>query len=388
MTLAFYGKICISIKFKIDDKSIREENEMKKNYVYILIIIFGVILTFLIVGFLNTGDSLEEKNEVADEIEIEEDHTELEQIESEILENENPLTGLPTQSDEAIGLRPVAVMVSNVRASMPQNGIGAADLIFEIPIEGGATRLMAIYGDMTQIPQISPIRSARTYFPVIVLGFNPFFVHWGNDPSIDDPLNEMLGNDRFNGNFNTGGLFGRDQERLNAGFALDQTAYFNGVDFKERAENMNLPLELHTNQNTTGFLFNPYQEIVTPEDGNATNIHINFGGTTADLKFNEETRLYHKYFNGTTHIDGMTGEQLVFTNLFVLETDIWISANGHNDFNLAGTGFYFSDGGVKSITWEKGERLYIFDESGNEVRINRGKSYIAVTRYDSVIFES
>ena len=61
-------------------------------------------------------------------------------------ENMNLLTGLPTLSEEAIGKRPVAVMVNNVDAALPQYGISAADVIFEIPVEGDLTRLMALYG--------------------------------------------------------------------------------------------------------------------------------------------------------------------------------------------------------------------------------------------------
>ena len=60
--------------------------------------------------------------------------------------NVNLLTGLPTLTDGAIGKRPVAVMVNNVDAALPQYGISAADLIFELPVEYDLTRLMAVYG--------------------------------------------------------------------------------------------------------------------------------------------------------------------------------------------------------------------------------------------------
>lgn len=64
--------------------------------------------------------------------------------------NVNLLTGLPTLTDGAIGKRPVAVMVNNVDAALPQYGISAADLIFELPggirpdpFDGGVRRLHA-----------------------------------------------------------------------------------------------------------------------------------------------------------------------------------------------------------------------------------------------------
>ena len=56
--------------------------------------------------------------------------------EPEIPANQNLLTGLGDLSEEAIGKRPVAVMVNNVEKAMPQYGIGQADIIFEIPVEG------------------------------------------------------------------------------------------------------------------------------------------------------------------------------------------------------------------------------------------------------------
>ncbi len=43
--------------------------------------------------------------------------------------------------------RPVAVMVSNIKAALPQYGIDEADIVYELPVEGGITRLMAIYAD-------------------------------------------------------------------------------------------------------------------------------------------------------------------------------------------------------------------------------------------------
>ena len=69
------------------------------------------------------------------------------QVETQVAGNINLLTGMPDLTPEAIGKRPVAVMVNNVRKAFPQYGIEDADVIFEIPVEGGDTRFMALYGD-------------------------------------------------------------------------------------------------------------------------------------------------------------------------------------------------------------------------------------------------
>ena len=98
--------------------------------------------------------------------------------------NVNLLTGLPTLTDGAIGKRPVAVMVNNVDAALPQYGISAADLIFELPVEYDLTRLMAVYGDYTQVPDVCSVRSCRYYYPILAVGFDAVYVHWGIDPSL------------------------------------------------------------------------------------------------------------------------------------------------------------------------------------------------------------
>lgn len=104
----------------------------------------------------------------------------------------NLLTGLPTLTDGAIGKRPVAVMVNNVDAALPQYGISAADLIFELPVEYDLTRLMAVYGDYTQVPDVCSVRSCRYYYPILAVGFDAVYVHWGIDPTIaTETINSM-----------------------------------------------------------------------------------------------------------------------------------------------------------------------------------------------------
>ena len=93
--------------------------------------------------------------------------------------NQNLLTGIGDLTEEAIGKRPVAVMINNVKAALPQYGIAQADVIFEMPVEGDLTRLMALYADYTQMPDICAIRSCRYYYPAVAKGFDAFYVHWG-----------------------------------------------------------------------------------------------------------------------------------------------------------------------------------------------------------------
>lgn len=55
----------------------------------------------------------------------------------------------------------LAVKIDNVEDARPQTGLGSADVVYVEPVEGGLTRLMAVYFG-TPPPMIGPVRSART----------------------------------------------------------------------------------------------------------------------------------------------------------------------------------------------------------------------------------
>lgn len=70
------------------------------------------------------------------------------------------LTGLPLR-DAGQGRRPiVAVKIDNVAAAKPPAGLAEAELVVEEPVEGGLTRLMAVF-QRHDVPRVGPVRSAR-----------------------------------------------------------------------------------------------------------------------------------------------------------------------------------------------------------------------------------
>ena len=316
--------------------------------------------------------------------------------EEEIPANQNLLTGVPDLTDGAIGKQPVAVMVNNVSYAMPQYGVSQADIIFEIPVEGDATRFMALYGDYTQVPKICPIRSCRYYFPALSQGFDAFYVNWGIDDSIADYL-EALDLDQIEGITNTGGLFGRDQDRLNQGYSLEHTGYFDGTKLVSYIESQGLRTDLNEDKKGPAFQFNGLEEQLKPEGSDCTSVQINFGAQSSQFTYDAENKVYLKQINGDAQVDGKTGEQLAFTNVFVLETDISVRDSvGHKEIDWDGgtdsVGYYVSNGGVQKITWSKdynNESSYLrfYDESGQEISINRGKSYIALNYKNQAVFQ-
>ncbi|WP_143677125.1 DUF3048 N-terminal domain-containing protein, partial [Streptomyces scabiei] len=54
----------------------------------------------------------------------------------------------------------LAVKIDNVSAARPQTGLDAADIVYAEQVEGGLSRLMAVYA--TKLPKaVGPVRSAR-----------------------------------------------------------------------------------------------------------------------------------------------------------------------------------------------------------------------------------
>ena len=113
----------------------------------------------------------------------------------------NRLTGESGLSEAAVGKRPVAVMVNNIKASLPQYGVYDADILFEVLVEGGITRLMALYSDYTKAPKICSVRSCRYYFPIFAHGFDAVYFCFGSNESLATPTLKRIGIDYFDGNF-------------------------------------------------------------------------------------------------------------------------------------------------------------------------------------------
>ena len=101
----------------------------------------------------------------------------------------NPLNG--EKIYEPYTLRPVVVMLNNVKKAQPQHGVTDADILFEMPSEGGSTRCMGVFSDITDIPRVGSIRSARLYFVQVMQGFNGLYVHAGGSAEATDYMKSL-----------------------------------------------------------------------------------------------------------------------------------------------------------------------------------------------------
>ncbi len=301
----------------------------------------------------------------------------------------NRLTGLPTLSKKAYGKRPVAIMINNVRAALPQYGISEADIMFEVIVEGGITRMMAVYGDYTKVPNVCSVRSCRYYYPILAHGLDAVYICFGCNKSLGAPTLKRLGIDYFDGaeNYITD-LFGRDAARLKT-YSSEHTAFVKGENIPAVFDKYNIRSDYKEGKNTTVFDFREKGKGEAVGDTNCDKVRLNFSTSYySTFTYDTENQVYLKQHNGSVHRDSATDKQLSYTNVFVLETDI----KPHKDNYLmkvelkGGTGYYISMGKSQKITWSKpteGDTIQVFDSTGAPLKVNAGNSYIGIIAPES-----
>ncbi len=90
-----------------------------------------------------------------------------------------PLTGQPPAGGRVPQRPALAIKVDNYPTARPQSGLTDADVVFEEPVEGGITRLVAVF-QCQSANLVGPIRSARAVdAPILDQLSKPLFVHAG-----------------------------------------------------------------------------------------------------------------------------------------------------------------------------------------------------------------
>lgn len=92
----------------------------------------------------------------------------------------SPFTGEPVTA-----LGPVlAVKIDNIAAARPPTGLTSADLVYVLPVEGGLSRILAVFSSRVP-PVIGPVRSAREDDLEVLAQFGrPAFAYSGAAPHL------------------------------------------------------------------------------------------------------------------------------------------------------------------------------------------------------------
>lgn len=328
----------------------------------------------------NAGENASEVSglrEESSEVSESEPSSEASQPEENVIRN--PLTGETGFSEDAVGMRPVTVMINNIGQALPQRGIAAADVMFEIVVEGGITRMMGVYADIDSIPYVGPVRSARHYYVSLSEGLNAIYTHFGGSPAAYNYISQY-GVDDVDGQYATS-IFYQDTWRAQT-YGREHSFFIDGPSIRSQAESEGISLEGDFTP-----LFDFYTDGVTVPSGEvADDVFVPFSGSyNAEFIYDDTTGLYEKMRNGEPHVDADTEETISYTNVLVLYSTVTAYGDGTERRELdlsSGDGWYISAGSREEISWSKGgveNPLTFTDASGDPLTVNVGKTYICIT---------
>lgn len=304
----------------------------------------------------------------------------------------NPLTGIKDLDASAKDNRPVAVMVNNVKTAWDvQKGLTQADIVYETYVEGGITRLMAVFKDISKASDIGTVRSARYVYADLAGGHNAIYVHCGVDPNYCKPHIKDIGMDDFDINTGKCAKYGF---RVKNGKASEHTMYTSGAKLAEGIDKLN-----YKNTTNVGWAKFAAEGTTVAMTGACDKLTVPMNGSTftSTFTYNAETKKYLKTQGGSAHKDYGANEQIAVSNVLVLFTNVSnYSIAKYAKIDLTGgKGYYISNGQYKEINWKKGNSAYskmtFTNTDGTELELNAGNSWIFITKNslkDSVSIEA
>ena len=294
----------------------------------------------------------------------------------------NLLTGEGNLTKEQALKRPIAIMVNNVNiAQAVQTGVNKAEIVYETEVEGGVTRLLAVYSDVSKIEKIGTVRSARYAYIDLAAAHNAIYYHFGQDDSHAGPHLADINHIDFR-------RYGEAGSRISNGLASEHTFYASGEGIIKAAEKAGFKTE-HTND-TTWPNFAKEGDTITLANP-ATSVKIPFNYPTT-FKYDTESGKYVRYCKDNKRVDYFTKDDTLVKNLFVLNTSITDynctgHKKGHRKIDLtSGDGYYFVNGTYTQIKWSKGamnDPLKFTNVDGTPLTVNTGNSWVCIANMDT-----
>lgn len=292
------------------------------------------------------------------------------------------LTGQMTDIKQA-NRRPLAIMMSNDKASLPQYGINRAAVVYEAPVEGLMNRYMALIEDYDDLERIGSVRSGRTYYIYFAREFDAIYAHYGQSTFARPYLKNI---DNINGIEGTGGAaYYRSKDKKsphNAYTGYDRItktieklgysreydpAYEGHFCFARTGE----PAELNGADVLAAGLVIPGYQYHEPW-----------------FVYHEDDGLYYRFQYGGEHL-GDEG-QIAVTNIIIQYCAAgYYATTDYRNINVheGVSGYYITGGKARPVTWDKDGEFGItryYDSKGEEIVLNQGKTWICIMTGDMI----
>lgn len=278
---------------------------------------------------------------------------------------------------------PVCVMVDNAAFDgvRPQSGLSRALVVYEVIVEGGITRFLAVYGGEF-VAKIGPVRSARDTYIEFVSELDCLYGYAGGSFTALQTT-QKLNLRTLNALSADGAYYWRDHNLFaphNLFTSSDQLI----LALKDKQVDSQIPT-------FSSWSFRDQPEALTAESERASEVEINFSTPSYQVRwvYDPDQGVYQRYNGGQLQIDTETQETLTAHNVVVqfVPPGQYIEGKGRINFAVTGEGqvLIFRYGEVVKGTWKKDNRIArteFFDAQGQTVELNRGNIWVEIVPTD------
>lgn len=273
--------------------------------------------------------------------------------------------------------RPIAVMIDNHNQAWPQAGLNQAYLVYEAVVEGGETRLMALFKGVT-VDKIGPVRSSRHYFLDYAMENDAIYAHYGWSPQAESDIKQ----------YNINNLNGITESETTFWRVKDKSAPHNAVTSTTALLNAAKAKGYKTKSSKKSVLNYVTDEVKLENGQSATSVTIPHSTLqTVKYEYDEQNQVYKRYARNKAQTDWDTGDNITTKNIIVTFCDNYTlddSENkGRQGLRNIGTfdGFYITNGKaikIKCIKEARNTQTKYEDLQGNEIQVNDGNTWINI----------
>ena len=291
--------------------------------------------------------------------------------------------------------RPIAVMIDNHQDAWPQAGLNDAYMVYEIIVEGGESRLMALFKGV-DLEKIGPVRSARHYFLDYALENDAIYVHYGWSPQAESDI-AKYDVDNINGISESSSSFWRVKDKNsphNVATSIEDILQI--AESKKYKTTSNAESVL--NYVADEFNLSDKSSETTSSDSSVMNaevVTIPYSDLhTVRYEYNEETKRYTRYARNIIQTDWDTDEDITTKNIIIEFVENYELNDGENKgrqtLSNIGTydGYYITNGQAIKIKCTKSardEKTIYTDLNGNEIEVNDGNTWVNICPEDAAV---